>query len=113
MTERKAMIKTLDKLVSQIVRKRGRCEMCSRTDTLQAAHIFSRRNFNVRFDLENLLCLCYRCHFHIAHKEPVRFVSFVKEKLGEVKFKQLQIRADTSAKGQDLKLIKLYLEQKL
>ena len=112
MTERKKMIKLLDKLASQIVRNHGACEICGRKDTLAAAHIFSRRNFNVRWDLENLLCLCYRCHFHFAHKEPILFTEFVKKKLGK-KFINLQIRANMTAKGQDLKLIELYLKNEI
>lgn len=108
--ERIKLIKELDKLASQIIRQRGKCEICGKRETLQCVHIFSRRNFSVRWDLDNLLCLCYRCHHYFAHKEPIRFTEFVKKKLGEKRLKELKMRSDIPVRGQDLNAIKIYLE---
>lgn len=76
-TPRAKLIKKLDKLVSEIVRSKGLCERCGKEDTLACAHIFSRRNLRIRWTLSNLLCLCYRCHIHWAHKEPIQFTRWV------------------------------------
>lgn len=51
-----------DKLVSKIVRGYGKCEKCGDNQCLQAAHIYSRRFNATRHDLNNLLCLCAKCH---------------------------------------------------
>lgn len=84
----------LDKEVSRIVRARGNCAKCGETEfeKLQAAHIFSRSNHAVRFDLDNVVCLCSRCHWW-GHKNPVLFGEFVIEYLGELKYEALKQRA--------------------
>lgn len=107
---RKQAIKMLDSLASQIVRGRGKCERCGSTNNLATAHIHSRTHFNTRWDLQNLLCLCYRCHIHWAHKNPIEFNDWVKDYLGETDFNCLKVRANMSAKGQDLEAIRIYLE---
>ena len=107
---RKQKIKELDKLASQIVRNKKKCERCHRTDkNLFCAHIHPRTKFNTRWDLENLLSLCWHCH-DWAHKHPIDFNDFCEDKLGKKKFDDLKIRANISAKGQDLEAIKIYLE---
>lgn len=79
---KKSLKRKLDQLCSQIVRARGICAKCGKTDYehLQTAHIFSRSNLAVRWDMMNLLCLCDSCHFW-SHKNPVLFGEFVKEYL--------------------------------
>jgi len=94
-THRKILYKKLDDVVRQIVRKRGSCERCGNPN-IQTAHIFSRRNLSVRWDLDNVLALCLRCHIFWAHKEPILFTEFVKEKMGTKKFNQLRKKADAS-----------------
>lgn len=90
---KRSLIKQMDKIWSQIIRNRERCARCSRPDTLQAAHIFSRRNMSVRWDLDNGMPLCYACHMFWAHKEPVYFSDFAKDYLGDLKFQNLKTRA--------------------
>lgn len=84
----------LDKEVSRIVRARGECAWCHSKvyEKFQAAHIFSRSNMAVRFDMDNLLCLCAGCHFK-AHKNPILFTEFVAEYLGDAKYEALITRA--------------------
>jgi hypothetical protein len=107
---RRTDIKNLDKLSSQIVRSRGECERCKRKDKpLFCAHIHPRTKYNTRFDLENLLSLCWHCH-QWAHLNPIDFSDFVREKLGMKKYDDLRIRANLSAKGQDLEIIRIGLE---
>lgn len=77
----------LDKECSRIIRSSGECYWCKCRDyeKLQCAHIFSRTYRNTRWDLNNLICLCARCHFQ-AHKQPTEFTDLVKVYLGEDKY---------------------------
>ena len=79
----------LDKICSEIVRKRGKCEICKGKRNLQSCHIFSRTYNNTRWSLDNLLCLCSGCHFW-AHKNPILFGEFVRKYLGEEKYQLIK-----------------------
>jgi 5-methylcytosine-specific restriction endonuclease McrA len=79
----------LDKKVSELVRARGKCERCGSRNCLQTAHIFSRRYLSVRWDLDNVLCLCASCHFW-SHSNPILFTEFVRKKLGEDTYELLK-----------------------
>jgi hypothetical protein len=73
---RKSIIAKLDKLTSEQVRAKGACERCGKTTTLQAAHIYSRNYKHLRWDMENLICLCSGCHFW-WHLNPVEAIIWV------------------------------------
>jgi len=95
-TTKRSLTKKLDKEVSRIVRLRGVCARCGKGAekvTLHCAHIFSRRNMSVRFDLDNCLPLCYACHFWWAHPNPILFTEFVKTYLGKFKYLALKRKA--------------------
>lgn len=74
----------LDKECSRIVRSKGKCQICWKDDydKLQCCHIYSRTYRNTRWDLLNLVCLCASCHFS-SHKNPISFMEFAKEHLGD------------------------------
>lgn len=97
---KKGLIRKLDQEVSRIVRSRGSCARCRKTDNLQTAHIFSRSLRSVRWDLDNVLALCPNCHINFAHKCPVLFTEFVREYLGKVRYLQLKIKAGMIKKWQ-------------
>jgi hypothetical protein len=79
-----------DQLFSQIVRMRGECEWChAKNDTLQCAHVFSRKFTNTRYAQFGAMCLCASCHFK-AHAEPIEFTEWVKEYLGEETYQELR-----------------------
>lgn len=79
---KKKWIKKLDALISKIIKADGRCEMCGKKDVvLNCAHIYSRRNKAVRWDLRNVLALCVRCHFY-THQNPLEFVAWLKKRFG-------------------------------
>lgn len=72
-----------DKLFGQLVRGRGKCEMggtgmCSSKETLQCAHIYSRKYVNMRWDPRNALCLCASHHFW-GHHNPLDFAFWVEK----------------------------------
>jgi hypothetical protein len=97
---KKLLTRKLDHICSEIVRSRGKCAKCSKTDYahLQTAHIFSRKYRSIRWDIElNLLCLCDSCHFW-AHANPILFTEFVREYLGEVRYVMLKVRAQSIKK---------------
>lgn len=96
MKDRRKLIKKMDVLFSKIVRSVGQCEWCGRKDgVLQCAHIIGRANKHVRFDLENAVCLCYRCHIHKAHKEPVAFIDWINQRFGDDLIPSLKERANS------------------
>lgn len=72
--------KKADELFSQYVRARdGRCVMCGKTNALQCAHIIGRMNHRLRYDPQNAITLCYACHIHFAHKEPIAFTRWLEQ----------------------------------
>jgi len=94
---RKTLTNKLDKICSQIVRARGKCQRCGKTSNLQAAHIVSRTYRVVRWHLGNILCLCAGCHFW-NHKNPIEFTEWVKELLGEDNYQELRKLAKSGEK---------------
>jgi len=110
-TPRKKLIDKLDKFVSNLVRSYGKCERCGKRENLQCAHIYSRSNKWLRWDLENLMCLCGGCHMFWWHKEPAEAIRWAMTKRN---FKYLdKIKAISKPiKVQDLEQIldKLLLE---
>lgn len=78
----KSLTKKLDKIFSEIVRARGACQKCGKTTGLQCAHVISRVNHHTRWDLDNALALCLRCHIFWQHKNPHEFVRWYDEKYG-------------------------------
>jgi len=106
---RKGLKNKLDRIVSEIVRARGYCVWCGnpKYELLQCCHIYSRSNLAVRWDLNNLLCMCAGCHFK-AHQRPLEFASFVKEFLGKFKYTELKNRANSIKKWYPHELIDLY-----
>ena len=81
----------LDRICGEIVRGRGRCQRCGKTENLQTAHIFGRTYLNTRWDIDNnLLCLCPDCHINFAHKCPLLFTEFVKKLFGEERYELLK-----------------------
>lgn len=93
--------KKLDKLFSEKVRRIGFCQHCGSNNNLQCAHIFSRRNLSIRWDDENAVCLCYRCHIHWSHKEPIQFTKWVSQ------FKNIAYLEDKIANAKPVKLFEL------
>ena len=62
---RKGLMDALDEVTSYIVRKRdGRCVLCGTTEDLTASHFFSRRWLHIRWNLQNVCCMCERCNFN-------------------------------------------------
>lgn len=54
-----------DRIHSELVRARGRCERCGTADGLQCAHIVRRRYGVIRHRLDNAWALCPACHLTV------------------------------------------------
>jgi len=74
----KSVKASCDKIFSKIIRSKGACERCGGVDNLQCAHIYSRKFGSVRFDEDNALCLCAKCH-RWGHDHPLEFADFAHE----------------------------------
>ena len=81
-----------DRFFSLIIRARGRCEKCGRTENLQCAHIFSRRYSTTRCDEANAWCLCAGCHMTLTG-DPLAHVEFAFATIGEPAYRELRARA--------------------
>ena len=58
-------------LFSKVVRLVGHCEKCGGTENLQCSHVKSvGAHPSLKYNLDNAICLCYKCHLHWWHKEP-------------------------------------------
>jgi len=82
----------LDVLFSEIVRSAGRCRRCGRTDSLQCAHVVSRRYHGVRWDFDNAFSLCARCHMYFTYR-PLEWDGYVVSQIGEDRYRAIKKRA--------------------
>ena len=75
--------KEADKLASEVVRKRdGRCLMCGTTENLQVHHFIVTKGASTkhRWNLHNLISLCYPCHIHKVHSTAsLKWVGLLKK----------------------------------
>jgi predicted restriction endonuclease len=70
------------KLHALIVRAHGSCLKCGTDQTLQCAHIISRKYSWTRTDLDNAFCLCASCHAYFTD-HPVDFGQFTIDQIGD------------------------------
>jgi hypothetical protein len=96
--------------------KNKTCRICGSDYRLQAHHIRSRTNQATRFDLENGLSLCSKCHI-LQKFSPERFQDKIIEAIGEKEYKRLKRKSLTvmqyKRNFQDLLEIKHYLKDAL
>jgi len=92
MSSKKALKAKADRLFSEWVRSQGKCEWCGSGGYLQCAHIFTRHYLSTRYSPINAVCLCSGCHRR-AHAQPVEFVEFIKDYLGEDIYEELRYEA--------------------
>jgi len=114
MEEFKEAIKKLDNVFSKLIRKAKYCKRCASMAGVEPAHIFVRKNLSVRWNEDNVLPLCHRCHLW-AHRRQKEFKEWVKKLYGEVKWNALELRANTIKKWtvDELKELYIFLNEKL
>ena len=128
--KRTASVRDLDHLLRQVVLERDgyRCRRCyigerpGRGFALQAAHIFGKgAHRNLRYELDNLICLCQPCHwwwhqFGLAREvedRPNEVREWCLEQLGPEHLARLEWLARARTGGTDPTLLRIYLEQQL
>jgi predicted restriction endonuclease len=85
------------RLHALITRDYGRCMKCGHTDSLQCAHIISRKYGHTRTDLDNAFCLCASCHMYFTDN-PVEFGQFTIDQIGEDNYQALIVKRRTTSK---------------
>ena len=79
----------------------GICEKCiKRTKVLHGAHVQSVRHEATCADEDNLMALCYHCHFNVWHKYPLEAAEWF-EKKWPGRYKRLQKKAQSIVKYTD------------
>lgn len=104
---RSAIIKKLDKIISNNVRQRDNwtCQRCHKpytppTNGLQCSHFYSRRYLGTRWDMDNLIALCTGCHMRWENEKMngAEYDRFMHQKLGSLKIHILSMKAQTVTK---------------
>jgi 5-methylcytosine-specific restriction endonuclease McrA len=89
-----------DLLVRELVFARDgyKCVRCGKTDNLQAAHVLPKGLYQrLRFELDNVICLDIGCHLFWAHKDPLAFAEFIRQRYPGLE-ESLRERARTKGK---------------
>lgn len=102
-------MKQADKLFSQIIRARGRCEAAGDTDFpcsggLQCAHLISRRYHATRWNVDNAACLCAAHHMYWTHR-PLEWDVWCLDLLGPSVWAELKLVARAGGKTDYAELI--------
>jgi len=80
---KKSLTHHLDRVFSEIVRSQGHCDRCKRSDVyLNCAHIATRTNRRLRWELLNAMCLCVACH-NWWHDYPTLATAWLEENFSE------------------------------
>jgi len=81
--KKKTLINKADKIARDIVKAKGYCEICGKSNgQLHCHHVIGRTNKNLRWRLENLICICAGCHKMNAgnvHDDPIEFLKWFEE----------------------------------
>jgi len=109
--ERQKIVKKLDTIVSEIVRKRDKvCVVCGSNFRLTAGHIFSRTSYSTRWDVSsdgNVHCQCLRCNFrHVRDSYP--YFNWYQKKFGVNQFDLLRRKYSGTVKWSTPQLGELY-----
>lgn len=104
-------MKRLDALWRDAVRRRDGeiCRFCRRNRATAVHHVFSRRHYSTRWDLDNGVLLCFYCHIRIAHEDPEVFRDWFVARVGQAKFDALKARALSVVHRTDFALVELSL----
>jgi hypothetical protein len=85
-------------LWANTVKLRGSCERCGKREDLQAHHIVSRAHTGTRWDFDNGMCLCRRCHLFFMHRDNLGAADFLQERVGSKRLESLRVRSSKPTK---------------
>jgi len=114
MTLSKTEKKTLNALLHQILELRDRaCLRCGKPD-FQMSHIYPKGRYrSMEFDPDNVKALCYSCHLHWWHKNPIEAKEWLDTVMPKKRLERLKLASQTRGGRFDYKLHKLFLEQEI
>lgn len=109
---RKKLILEADKLWSAIIRNRdGKCIYCNSTINLNAHHIFTKgRHGNLRWNIDNGVALCAKCHTFGVHINPAPYMLKIIEYVGNDIMERLRSIAQTKPSPLRLDDIQLIID---
>lgn len=91
--------KKADAIFSKLVRAKGFCELCGRSEgvQLQCAHWLSRTFSNTRTDFDNAFCLCAGCHRAMT-ADPTAWADWTISQRGRATYERLREAANEKSK---------------
>jgi len=94
-SERKKLVEALDSLASKLCRSRvgGICEHCGK-EANQAHHYFGRRKYSTRWEMDNLVSLCWACHRYWAHPDYESCRDYLISRIGQERFDELKLQSN-------------------
>ena len=92
---RKKLILQADKLWADLIKARdGKCIYCGSQKMLNAHHIFSKaRHGNLRWNTDNGITLCAKCHIYGVHVNPAPYMLRIIEYVGMETMEKLREQA--------------------
>ena len=109
----------LDAVFSDLVRERAdwTCQCCGKEFPdrkgagLHCSHFFGRRGASTRHHGDNCYALCFSCHQRLG-SNPHEHRAFVHRELGEVRYNDLVLRANTPVKRSKAEREEMYQHYK-
>jgi len=109
--------KELKSLIRQFILLRDgeKCRRCGTSEKLQCSHIYSVGAYKkLEFDTDNIVILCFKCHFLFWHKEPLAASEWIKTVVDKKILDRLKLRSQQTGKGmRDFKILKAMLSQQI
>lgn len=98
-----------------------KCERLGRKDKddpngviLHLSHIHPKGIYRgMEFEPDNVKLLCFKCHFHWWHKNPIEAGEWIKKVLPEKRYERLKLMTQTYQGGKDFNMMKLYIESEI
>ena len=113
--EKMPLKKRMDAMAKRLVlRRHGKaCLKCGSMRRVQASHVMPKgAHPSMRYDIDNIIPLCWACHFTWWHKSPLAASGWFRQKFGNAAADILIVRAGSPGKV-DLALTRVWLEQEL
>jgi hypothetical protein len=107
-TERKKLIKKLDKVFGDYIKKRDNytCVLCGSKERVQCGHLLTRAAYSTRWDEEGCFAQCFKCNY--THEfRPYPFYQWFIKKFGQEKLDDLYFRHKQVVKFKNFQLEEL------
>lgn len=76
------------------------CEICGCSEYLQVHHFYYKSSYgHLRYDPENAITLCRKCHFILHHQDPKKITDEIIDLRGQKWYNRLKKRAYNKPKS--------------